>query len=208
MINLLSILFNKNLNLIYDRTQEIHGFSPEGVLWVSEQSQHNRFKVIIKLIEKYAKGENIKIADVGCGYGEFLKFIKLKKKNFEYEGYDINNNFINYCLRKYPGFYFENSPIPKNEIDFSIMSGTYNLSVISNCQLWEKYIFYNLQKIFLTCKQGIIFNLQLSNKSKIKNKIYYADDIEMKKELKKRFRNVFSFFDKLTEKDIYFIILK
>ena len=46
---------------------------------------------------------NIKsIKDIGCNYFQFYKELKLRKLNFKYFGYDIDEKYIKLGLRKFP----------------------------------------------------------------------------------------------------------
>ena len=58
------------------------------------------------------------------------------------------------------------------------------------------------------CNLGIIVNFQVSNFKKIKNNIFYSDINSMRSLLRKKFKNVEHFEDKLTSNDVYFIILR
>ena len=55
---------------------------------------------------------------------------------------------------------------------------------------------------------GLIFNLQVSSRTKIVNNIYYAGHDFINKTLKENFKNVFYFSYVSTPKDGYFVILR
>ena len=63
---------------------------------------------------------------------------------FDYEGVDINSDFIKSCKKKYPQINFFVSNKPKKIVDYVVMSGTYNLATLNDVIFWEKYIFQNL----------------------------------------------------------------
>ena len=56
----------------------------------------NEFSNIIPYLK-----ENVKIADIGCGNGRFLSFLKKIDFLFKYTGIDNNEKFINICREKY-----------------------------------------------------------------------------------------------------------
>ena len=59
---------------------------------------------------------------------------------------------------------------------FTVMSGTHNLAVTTNLNLWEKHVYNSLLKCWNKTSKAMIFNLQIASKSWIsKNKIYYAE---------------------------------
>ena len=55
------------------------------------------FEIIKKL-----NYQNPKINDLGCNYFQFYKEIKINKYKCDYFGYDIDNQFVNLGLTKFP----------------------------------------------------------------------------------------------------------
>lgn len=203
------IYFNSILKGIYNRNLETYGFTPEGLFWSSKKSQYDRFTTFLYLIKSLKGTEKLKIADVGCGYGSLLVFLKKYKLQFSYVGYDINEKLINYCNNKYFNNQFICSYFPTTDADISIISGTYNYAVTDEVCNWEKYIIFNLKKCFAYSKLGLIFNLQFTKqKSTIRNNIYYTNIDFMMKQLRKNFANVSKFYSSRNKQDIYFIVLK
>ena len=92
--------------------------------------------------------------------------------------------------------------------DFTIISGTYNYAIFNSEKLWEKYLIHNLKKCFIKSYSGLIFNLQVSSKTKIVNNIYYAGNDFINKTLKENFKNVYYFSYVSTPNDGYFVILR
>ena len=200
--------YNFLLQDTYNKTLRNFGFTPCGVCWNNKKSQYVRFDILTSLLNKFSINARLKIADVGCGYAELLSYFNEKKKNFEYEGYDINKQMINFCKKKFVNFkfYLNNSPI--NYCDVSIMSGTYNYAVTDNIQSWENYIIYNLSECLKKSKLGIAFNLQFEKKRNIRNNIYYTDVEFMFSLLKRNFIKIEKFYTNASLKDIYFLIYK
>ena len=159
--------YNFLLQDTYNRTIKYNGFTPCGVCWNNKKSQYIRFDVLTSLLKKFSFNARLKIADVGCGYAELLNYLIEKNIIFEYEGYDINRQMINYCKNKFFNFnfYLNNSPI--NYCDVSIMSGTYNYAVTDNIESWESYVIHNLSECLKKSRLGIAFNLQFEKKRKI-----------------------------------------
>ena len=208
----LSEVFRKLINLflirIYRKNTQRFGYTPIGVFWNSKESQYSRFKFLINLIEEQLDDNKCNIADIGCGYGELLIFLRTRNIIYNYRGYDINSEIVSYCNNRFPGKLFYVAEYPKEKCDFCIISGTYNYAVIDNTNLWEKYILHNLVECFKMCNLGIAVNFQIASSKKIKNKIFYTDIISMKNLLEKKFKIVKYFFDKRTKNDVYFLLLK
>ena len=69
-----------------------------------KNNQIKRFEEIIsKITEK-----KISIVDVGCGYGALYQYLLNMRllDRFDYEGVDINSDFIKSCKQKYPQINF------------------------------------------------------------------------------------------------------
>ncbi len=75
--------------------------------------------------------KNSKILDVGCGFGDFLEYLNLKKKNVEYTGIDINPIFIKIAksIHSNGSFYKRDIEIAKfnKKFDWSFAIGTTNM---------------------------------------------------------------------------------
>ena len=115
---------------------------------------------------------------------------------------------INYCKKKFTPSLFEISDEPTEICDFTIISGTYNYAIFNSTNLWEKYLIFNLKKCFMKSSGGLIFNLQVSSKSKIVNNIYYAGYDSFNKTLKQNFENIFYYSNESTPNDGYFVLLR
>lgn len=173
---------NRELNNIYSNNFNKNGTNPSSVFWNSKYNQIKRFEEILDLLLSLSKKKVINIADVGCGYGAMYQFISSRKKykNIDYQGIDINENFIRYCKKFISKNCFYLGFSSKHIVDFSIMSGTYNYTTINDINFWENYIFENLSRCLKKSKVGIIFNLQYSIPAKIINNIFYADPEKIK----------------------------
>ena len=201
-------LINKNLIKVYQSTIEKFGYNAMGLHWSSKSSQEKRFFLINDLMKKYIFSKNAKIADLGCGFGDFYEFLRKRNHNYVYKGYDINPKMINYCKKKFQPSLFEIADEPTEICDFTIISGTYNYAVFNSTNLWERYLIFNLKKCFMKSSGGLIFNLQVSSKSKIVKNIYYAGYDSFNKTLKQNFENVFYYSNESTPNDGYFVLLR
>ena len=209
MNNLLNFFFNSQIINTYNRNLNLNGFTPLGLFWNSKKSQYNRFDTLLFLIMKFKFKNQLRISDIGCGYGSLLAYLREKKINFYYSGYDINKNLIKHCIKNYPETFFKVSYFPTEFTDITIASGTYNYTATNNVKIWEEYIIFNLKKCMAKSKLGLIFNLQFTKKEGfIKNNIYYTNIDFMLNKLKKEFSKVTKFYSTKSLNDIYFIILK
>ena len=146
MNNILNFFLNSQIVKTYNRNLNLNGFTPLGLFWNSKKSQYDRFDTLLFLIMKFKFKHQLRISDIGCGYGAFLAYLAEKKINFYYSGYDINKNLIKHCIRNYPKIFFKVSYYPTELTDITIASGTYNYTATDNVKIWEEYIIFNLKR--------------------------------------------------------------
>ena len=168
------------INTQYSKRFGKFGATPKGVFWVSTERQETRFDLILKEIQKISPKQTVlDIADIGCGYGSFADYLfrKLNRREFKYEGFDINTDLIEHCRSEFSesNLSFSVGGSPSSNKDFIIMSGTYNLATTKDVSLWEQYLFDCLSECWAYAKSAMIFNLQTSKTRKISSQnIYYA----------------------------------
>ena len=156
------------------------GPQPEASLWFSEVRQRARFSVIADIICERIQNRKVSICDIGCGYGGFLKFLQNEHNNidFEYTGYDLADNLIEFCDRKLSSknARFMQGSRPVELMDFSIMSGTYNYAPQTTVSDWRSYFRGELEHIFDKTKKCLILNLMISDLPRIsKSGIFYEE---------------------------------
>lgn len=198
------------INNSYTNRLTKYGNSPQGLFWKNSFTQIHRFELIITAINKYSNLKKFTICDVGCGYGKFFEFLrdKLKKSTFQYQGCDLNNKLIDYCTKIYSDenceFYKKSSP--KGVVDFSVMSGTFNLSVTDDIKIWEKYILKNLASIWKQTNKIMAFNLLNQNERKIKQGLYYTNKNWIKDICEQNFGKTEIIFSSILPEDILILV--
>lgn len=68
-----------------------HGPDPRGVDWNGEESQRLRHAQFLRLIEA---APDASILDLGCGYGEFLAFLRIRGHVGAYADWDVAPDMI------------------------------------------------------------------------------------------------------------------
>ena len=198
------------INNSYTNRLMKYGNSPQGLFWKNSFTQIHRFELIITALNKYYNLKKFTICDIGCGYGKFLEFLRnrLNKSTFQYQGCDLNNKLIDHCTKIYSDknckFYKKSSP--QGMVDFSVMSGTFNLSVTSDINIWEKYILKNLTNIWKQTNKIMAFNLLHQNEKKIKQGLYYTNKKWIKKICEQNFGKTEFIFSSVLPEDILIII--
>ena len=205
-------LIEYKINKIYSKRFSKYRDSPSGVFWKNKFTQNYRFELIFKEILNHNNSDDFSIADIGCGYGEFFHFLKKKidSRKIDYQGYDINPNLIKFCKKKYitNNSRFFKLSCPIHFVDYSIMSGTYNLCVIDDLIFWEKYIIDNLTKIWKKTKKAMLFNLLINDKRIISNHLYYSEKNWIKIICEQKFNKVITIQDIFLPEDLLVVIYR
>jgi SAM-dependent methyltransferase len=132
-----------------------HGYSPDALGW----HKGNQFLRFHQLTSQWNLN-NSSILDVGCGFGDFNKFLATNKiKNSSYLGIDISEEFITEAKKQYnkDNINFIKGDFLTTEIntkiDFSIASGTFNYKIEGiNCY---DYLYENMKKMFESSNKAI-----------------------------------------------------
>ena len=172
---------DKNIIDAYTKRYKKFGATPKGSFWVSKKRQYKRFEIILKEIRKIANSSHrIKLADIGCGYGAMADYLISINEidQYNYQGLDISPILIEQCNKRFshPNISFSVGKNPNNLSMFTIMSGTYNLSMTRDVLEWEEYFFKCLSECWKFTSEAMIFNLQVSNQQRVSdNNIYFAE---------------------------------
>jgi SAM-dependent methyltransferase len=63
-----------------------HGSTPQGVDWNGIESHERRHRQFLRLLDGKA---NASVIDLGCGFGDFLRFLRAEGYLGRFTGYDI-----------------------------------------------------------------------------------------------------------------------
>lgn len=142
----------------YTKSYKEHGVSAKGVHWDSKRTQELRFQIITEYIKDIKTSS---IIDVGCGFADYLTYLKAKKLLPDiYLGIDCEEFMIEIAKQKHPENIFLKCNILKHEIpkaDYLICSGSLNL-------LTKNEFLEAIENCFKASKKGLIFNF-LNEKS-------------------------------------------
>ena len=210
--NLIYKFLNNQISNIYTKRFNKYQNTPKGVFWNNTLSQDLRLNIILDKIISNLNNEKFSIADVGCGYGRLYEIIKERnlEKVIEYNGFDINQEFINFCKNKkeFENGQFTVSSFPLKKADYVIMSGTYNLTPTNNINLWENYIIKNLKSNWNFAGKSIIFNCLIKERRIIDKTLYYSELSWIKKMCEENFCNPEVIRHNLLKEDITIILKK
>ena len=206
-------VYNEILRHVFWARFQDYGATPKGSFWLMRQRQEVRFNIIAQEVSRLADGAAVEIADIGCGYGAFANYLLEigNPKTSKYTGYDICPQLIEECREhsQSPAFNFEVGSAPLTPTMFTVMSGTYNLSVTPDIKNWEEYVFDCLESCWKQTTAAMIFNLQIEDKPQIsKSNIYYANKVAILEECIRRFGRTKVILNDEIPKDATFVILR
>jgi len=172
--------FEDLIRAYYSKKFSEFGPSPKGVDWNGIDSQHARFKMLVKHLE--IEG-NSTFLDFGCGYGELFTFLKGIDKSLDYLGYDIVETSIQTAKkihsRSQANFV---SVLPQlGDWDFVLMSGVFNVKGEVDEVEWGAYVVSTINSLLPRATKGISFNM-LTTFSDVhfrKAHLYYVDPVEL-----------------------------
>lgn len=137
---------NATITRYSERLKE-YGYDPKTLGW-SKNKEIIRFKVLSQI----GQFENCSVLDVGCGFGDFLKYLKQKNINVEYTGVDLNADLITIAREQHPEVLFLVGDFEElyfeQKYDWIIASGLFNHRLENNYQFITNVLskMYNLSR--------------------------------------------------------------
>lgn len=135
--------------------------------WDTRENQWERFQNATSLINLEGK----KILDIGCGFGDLLKFIKEKKiRNSSYWGIDINKELLRIARENHPEAIFRDcnillDPLKKEAVDVVFALGILNFNLKGRFNNYD-YAMELVKRAFSLCKEVLIVDMLSSYRDK------------------------------------------
>lgn len=166
------------INDLYTTNLKNHGVDSKSVGWKDEDGQNLRFENLLKIIKEDNRHLENQILDYGCGYGAMYSYMKLHNINVsKFYGYDISQEMLRKASEIIPTDRF----VPRlssdinDEVDYSIVSGSFNVMFDSSAEEWDLFIKKTVTRLFEVSRKGIAFNLLTSYVDWKAPDLYYAD---------------------------------
>lgn len=168
---------------LYAKHFDQYGVDPRALCWNDLTSQELRFRLITELF-KYERTASINVHEVGCGLGDFGRYLLKRGYDVTYSGNDIVDSFVEHCKNTYPQWLFYREDISKGfesitpvlgGRDFYCLSGTFHTKQGNEKAPWEEFVFKTIMTMFRMAKKGICFNLLTSYADYYDPLLYYAD---------------------------------
>lgn len=158
-----------------------HGQTARGVDWNDEGSQTLRFDQLSKVIDC---SKEFTVNDLGCGYGGYYDYLRLKQNVAHYNGFDLSAAMIAAAEQRFLGNVrarFFLSGEPQSEADYGIASGIFNVRLDTSDEVWHTHILQTLDVLHATSRAGFAFNCltSYSDPDRKRDYLYYANPAEI-----------------------------
>lgn len=161
----------------YASKLEQHGTTSQGVDWNGNDSHELRHRQFLRLLED---SPNATVIDLGCGFGDFLRFLRAEGYRGRFTGYDIATSMIEKAQELFgegEDCQWRVGSEPEEVADFAIASGIFNVKGDVPGEAWIDYVNQTLDVLARASRRGFAFNiLSLSNDpDRRRPNLYYAD---------------------------------
>ncbi|WP_043358779.1 bifunctional 2-polyprenyl-6-hydroxyphenol methylase/3-demethylubiquinol 3-O-methyltransferase UbiG [Belnapia sp. F-4-1] len=158
-----------------------HGAAPRGVDWNGEESQRLRHAQFLRLVGGDGAAS---ILDLGCGYGDFLSFLRSNGHEGVYHGWDIAPEMIEAARRLHgegPDRQWHVGAVPDKSADFAIASGILNVKGEVGTDEWSSYVEQVLDVLAAAGRKGFGFNTLslVSDPEKRRPNLHYISPVAM-----------------------------
>jgi SAM-dependent methyltransferase len=165
----------------YASKLDSHGSTSQGVDWNGIESHEQRHRQFVRLLEG---SPDASVIDLGCGFGDFLRFLRSTGHRGRFIGYDIAPSMIQKACELYgegADHQWRIGAEPTEVADFAIASGIFNVKGDTPNDLWRQYVYHTIDIVARAGRQGFAFNvLSLSSDpDRRRPNLYYADPNEV-----------------------------
>jgi SAM-dependent methyltransferase len=161
----------------YSGKLEQHGETPKGVDWRDERAQEERF-AHLSAVWREPNDLTGSIADLGCGYGSYLGYLRVNGFTGAYSGFDVSQAMIDSARKRFAGdpaaeFVLGNAlDVP---VDYVVASGIFNVRLTTPVPDWERYIFETIDAMQRVSRKGFAFNCLTNKVTYRRDDLYYGD---------------------------------
>mgnify|MGYP006087643155 CR=1 FL=1 len=134
----------KKMKDVYNEQFKEHGYNPAS-LGCAKGRQHLRFKALSAHLERGS------LLDFGCGFGDLSIYLENYKKEINYSGCDVMDNFLSTAKEQYPNKNFFKIEIGENinkEYDYIVASGVFNFLYSTNKIEHQEFVFATIANLF------------------------------------------------------------
>lgn len=143
----------------YEASLRRFGPTARGMDWKDEASQELRFEVLCDGLER----SRLSIAEVGCGAGHLVDFLRRRGIRGSYAGYDLSPAMVEAARARHPGVVFAchdllHEPLPER-YDLVLCSGVFHVKLDRSEEEWRSFVRAMIRRMYQSCRRSIAFNL-------------------------------------------------
>lgn len=132
------------------------GETPQGVDWNSSAAQTRRFEALSKVFERTEIAGRT-LLDFGCGYGAFYDFLRDRKLELFYTGFDLSEEMIEAAKKRRAGEWLSKLGSDR-QFDFIVASGVFNVRGTVGVPAWWSYVITELSSLYQRCSAALAVN--------------------------------------------------
>jgi SAM-dependent methyltransferase len=165
----------------YSSKLALHGTTAQGVDWNGQASHDLRHRQFLRLLNGALDAS---VLDLGCGFGDFLRFLRAEGHRGPFIGYDVAPNMIAEASRLHgegADRQWRVGAMPKETADFAIASGIFNVKGDVPTETWARYVHDTIDVLAQAGRRGFAFNVLSisSDPERRAANLYYSDASEM-----------------------------
>jgi SAM-dependent methyltransferase len=154
-----------------------YGATSSGVDWNSAASHVLRHRQFLRLLDGTPDAS---VLDLGCGYGDFFRFLRAAGHRGPFIGYDIAPEMIAKARELHGETADRQWRVggePAEPLDFAVASGIFNVKGHVSTERWSQYVNATIDLLARAGRRGFAFNLLslASDPERRRDDLYYAD---------------------------------
>jgi SAM-dependent methyltransferase len=153
------------------------GPNARGADWRDHEGQTLRFAQLIDITRGKKTGS---LAELGCGYGALVDWLRHHGYRLSYTGYDVSREMIEAAssrLNGSPDIAFQLGSAPNHPTDYVIASGIFNVRLDYDNETWQAHVIDTIETMAETAQLGFAFNCltSYSDPDRMQPHLFYAD---------------------------------
>ncbi len=161
----------------YEQALATHGPTARGVDWKHEEGQRLRHRQFLRLLENDGDAS---ILDLGCGYGDFLPFLRAQGHRGRYIGLDVAPAMVEAARRLHgegADRVFHLGAASAEVADYAIASGILNVIRGADTAAWRSHVDGVIDGLARSSRRGFAFNMLSlhSDPARRRADLHYAD---------------------------------
>jgi SAM-dependent methyltransferase len=165
----------------YAQKLHVHGLTPQGVDWNSDESQQLRFSQLLGVMDAAAEDSQREptVLDYGCGYGALAQRLIAEGTHFHYVGFDVCTPMIEQARAdvRDPRCTFTDNEHGLPVADYTVASGIFNVRLQATHDEWKAHVLKTVGRLAAHSSKGFAFNMLSSyaDRERLRDYLYYAD---------------------------------